>query len=868
MTPPYSILDGLFSGTTPAQTPEAAAALRRLKRGCIGVEDFAAGMADTLGDDPPSAVGPCALLSLQGALDAPLLTALKQAAAAGAPAAAHGASADKGQPPIVVQQARAAFSARTMLHGLPLETHVADLKRFGSLWTTARALCVSLVLKPGAKATAEDLAALGAELQVQLAASTAPAPQAHIALAPTGATHLIYTSMTRNTTDALVLVMVYVLIFLYVFFVISRVHAVKSKFGLAFTAVVTSATSLATAVGVCQHFGLISNLPAVEVVPFLIAAIGLDNFATLTRCVVETPPDVAVRFRIAEGVSRAGVPLTMSLLQMEFLLGLGALSQIPVLREFCIIACVAMLSDYCLQVVIYVSVLSLDTRRMELSDLFNRRDVFLGRSSHGSDADGALGDVGGGRVRHGAVGAGGWVGKLVGWASPSLRGGPPLLGAAADAPSHSDSNGQSRTQQPRAVLQTMRSRGTYQVIVINNVLVAMSMVAVLVTYILGLAGPRLHRNEAGPEPTVNADWTVFGAASWSMSQGGDLSTWETRMGASASDRHMGAAGSMTPHVAGALTFFPVLTVQLPDGPAEALFSLEALAGEQWALLRRMAAAAATPWAAGVAGVVVVAAVLLHLLLRLLQKRLFGVRDNADALAALSLMDFTVSTLAGHPTEVDCLTVDAGTRRVASASLDGQVRVWDMATQRLLVQLERHTATADADGAEAGANGDGDGYGESEDDDEGEANGGQSEEEEEEEAEAGAVTAGGDNSTSEDGEGSDVVEAAITAGVREDGLARPVSFSSARSDRGLRHRRGESGAEPQPGASGGPRGRRGQPKTRAAEMGVPWSLALWGDALAIGTGNGSVELWELSTGSRHDLALDEASTLGGACGEGP
>ena len=61
-------------------------------------------------------------------------------------------------------------------------------------------------------------------------------------------------------------------------------------------------------------------------------------------------------------------------------------------------------------------------------------------------------------------------------------------------------------------------------------------------------------------------------------------------------------------------------------------------------------------------------------------------------------------------------------------------------------------------------------------------------------------------------------------------------------------------------------RKGQPRTRAAGMGVPWSLALWEDALAIGTGSGKVELWELSTGARHDLTLDEASTQGTPCGE--
>ena len=53
-------------------------------------------------------------------------------------------------------------------------------------------------------------------------------------------------------------------------------------------------------VGACRVLGLATTLTAVEVVPFLVIAIGLDNMNSITRSIVSTSPDMAVRFRVAE----------------------------------------------------------------------------------------------------------------------------------------------------------------------------------------------------------------------------------------------------------------------------------------------------------------------------------------------------------------------------------------------------------------------------------------------------------------------------------------------------------------------------------------------------------------------------------------
>ena len=53
-------------------------------------------------------------------------------------------------------------------------------------------------------------------------------------------------------------------------------------------------------VAVCRFLGLATTLTAVEVVPFLVIAIGLDNMTAITKAIVSTSPHIAVRFRVAE----------------------------------------------------------------------------------------------------------------------------------------------------------------------------------------------------------------------------------------------------------------------------------------------------------------------------------------------------------------------------------------------------------------------------------------------------------------------------------------------------------------------------------------------------------------------------------------
>ena len=72
---------------------------------------------------------------------------------------------------------------------------------------------------------------------------------------------------------------------------------VKSKWGLAISAVVTVVASLLMSISICAVFGVTPSVNSGEIFPYLVVIIGLENVLVLTRSVVSTPLNLEVRNR-------------------------------------------------------------------------------------------------------------------------------------------------------------------------------------------------------------------------------------------------------------------------------------------------------------------------------------------------------------------------------------------------------------------------------------------------------------------------------------------------------------------------------------------------------------------------------------------
>ena len=131
---------------------------------------------------------------------------------------------------------------------------------------------------------------------------------------------------------------------------------VKSKLGMAFSAVVTVVASLGMSVGLCTWFGLRFTLQGRDIFPYLVVIIGLENILVLTRSVVSTPANLDVKIRVAQGLSREGWNITKNLLTEVTILTVGFFTFVPAIQEFCLFAVVALLSDFILQMLFFTTV--------------------------------------------------------------------------------------------------------------------------------------------------------------------------------------------------------------------------------------------------------------------------------------------------------------------------------------------------------------------------------------------------------------------------------------------------------------------------------------------------------------------------------
>ncbi|KAI1319707.1 hypothetical protein EDD11_003401 [Mortierella claussenii] len=189
---------------------------------------------------------------------------------------------------------------------------------------------------------------------------------------------------TNISAEYWLLGMAYFVMFLYISLSVGRVDLVKSKYGLGIAAVATVFVSLLMSIGLCSVFGVTLTLMPWEILPFMIIVVGVENINILVHAVVETSMDLPVRERVGRGLGTVGVSITMTLVAELSLLIVGAMTTIPAVQEFCTFAIAAVIMDYLLQMTFFITVVSIDIRRLELSDLSTRPAAPYSRYPFGS----------------------------------------------------------------------------------------------------------------------------------------------------------------------------------------------------------------------------------------------------------------------------------------------------------------------------------------------------------------------------------------------------------------------------------------------------------------------------------------------------
>lgn len=201
----------------------------------------------------------------------------------------------------------------------------------------------------------------------------------------------------ESKSDVLTISISYLIMFAYVAIALGQATScsrlvIDSKITLGLSGVVIVIISVASSIGLFGYIGLPASLIVVEVIPFLVLAVGVDNIFIMVQTYQRTPrlPAETRPEHIGRVVGEVAPSMLLSSLSESCCFFLGALSNMPAVNTFALYAAVALLIDFLLQVTCFVALLSLDSLRQEE----NRMDILCcvqcDKKSHFKHSDGVL----------------------------------------------------------------------------------------------------------------------------------------------------------------------------------------------------------------------------------------------------------------------------------------------------------------------------------------------------------------------------------------------------------------------------------------------------------------------------------------------
>lgn len=184
-----------------------------------------------------------------------------------------------------------------------------------------------------------------------------------------------------SSQDIASLAIAYGLALLYFLMSLSKLRAIKSKTGLTITVVTQIVFSIMSSFTICAVFNIdLSGIPRAAH-PLVVLAMSLENIFRLINAVLVTPSDETSSNRIGEAFGKtAPTALESTTQNVLILLGLSRLVS-PGVANFCIFAAIAIVFDFFYLSTFFLSVLSVDVRRMELGEALARASTRYRRNT-------------------------------------------------------------------------------------------------------------------------------------------------------------------------------------------------------------------------------------------------------------------------------------------------------------------------------------------------------------------------------------------------------------------------------------------------------------------------------------------------------
>ncbi|KAI4317035.1 hypothetical protein L6164_024947 [Bauhinia variegata] len=174
----------------------------------------------------------------------------------------------------------------------------------------------------------------------------------------------------ESTADAITILISYLVMFAYISLTLGDTpHAssfyISSKVLLGLSGVMLVMLSVLGSVGFFSAVGVKSTLIIMEVIPFLVLAVGVDNMCILVHAVKRQQVELPLEGRISNALVEVGPSITLASVAEVLAFAVGSFIPMPACRVFSMFAALAVLLDFLLQVTAFVALIVLDFLRAE-----------------------------------------------------------------------------------------------------------------------------------------------------------------------------------------------------------------------------------------------------------------------------------------------------------------------------------------------------------------------------------------------------------------------------------------------------------------------------------------------------------------------
>ncbi|KAJ4438122.1 hypothetical protein ANN_14061 [Periplaneta americana] len=174
----------------------------------------------------------------------------------------------------------------------------------------------------------------------------------------------------ESEAEIITVVISYAVMFVYIAVALGQFRSfstllVDSKITLGVGGILIVLMAVVCALGIFGYAGVTTTLLTIEVIPFLVLAVGVDNIFILVQTHQREGrrKDETHAQHVGRTLGRVGPSMLLTSVSEAACFLIGALSDMPAVKTFALYAAVALLLDFLFQITCFVSLLALDDKR-------------------------------------------------------------------------------------------------------------------------------------------------------------------------------------------------------------------------------------------------------------------------------------------------------------------------------------------------------------------------------------------------------------------------------------------------------------------------------------------------------------------------